>query len=96
MPSSGQWASDIIGRDLNLLLPEDNVTAGVVILKTLLRNNTPLDTAIAGYYQGENLGQESRHELRHRDLRRQRQGPHGTVPVTTRPCPLPASPDQPT
>ncbi len=53
IPSSGQWASDIIGRDLNLLLPEDNVTAGVVILKTLLRNNTPLDTAIAGYYQGE-------------------------------------------
>jgi len=53
IPSSGQWASDIVGRDLNLLIAEDNVTAGVVILKTLLRNGTPLDTAIAGYYQGE-------------------------------------------
>lgn len=53
IPSSGEWASDIVGRDLNLLDPVDNVTAGVAILKTLLRNGTELDIAIAGYYQGE-------------------------------------------
>lgn len=53
IPSSGQWASDIVGRDLNLLVPEDNVTAGIAILKTLQRNGTPLANAIGGYYQGE-------------------------------------------
>lgn len=53
IPSSGEWASDIVGRDLNLLDPVDNVTAGVAILKTLLRNGTELDIAIAGYHQGE-------------------------------------------
>ena len=53
IPSSGKWASTILGRDLNLLIPEDNVTAGIVILKTLQRNGTPLSSAIGGYYQGE-------------------------------------------
>lgn len=53
IPTSGQWASDIAGRDLNLLVPEDNVTAGIVILKTLQRNGIPLANAIGGYYQGE-------------------------------------------
>jgi soluble lytic murein transglycosylase-like protein len=38
---------------LNLLIADDNVVAGVAILKQLLRNGTPLETAIAGYYQGE-------------------------------------------
>lgn len=53
IPTSGEWASTIVGRKLNLLIPEDNVVAGVAILKTLLRNGTPLDKAIGGYYQGE-------------------------------------------
>ena len=53
IPSSGAWAAGLVGRDLNLLVPSDNVTAGVAILRQLLRNGTPLDTAIAGYYQGE-------------------------------------------
>ena len=52
IPSSGQWASDLVGRQLNLLDPRDNVTAGVAILKTLLRTSPDLPTAIAGYYQG--------------------------------------------
>jgi soluble lytic murein transglycosylase-like protein len=52
IPSSGQWASDLIGRDLNLLDPADNVTAGVVILRQLLRSAGDTPTAIAGYYQG--------------------------------------------
>ncbi|WP_430869073.1 LysM peptidoglycan-binding domain-containing protein [Demequina aurantiaca] len=53
IPTSGEWASTIVGRDLNLLIPEDNVVAGVAILKKLQRNGTPLDDAIGGYYQGE-------------------------------------------
>lgn len=52
IPSSGQWASDLVGRQLNLLDPRDNVTAGVVILKQLQRTSPDLPTAIAGYYQG--------------------------------------------
>jgi LysM repeat protein len=52
IPSSGQWASTLLGRKLNLMEPEDNVTAGVVILRTLLRMATSEDQAIAGYYQG--------------------------------------------
>lgn len=53
IPTSGEWASDLVGRDLNLLIAEDNVTAGVAILKVLQRNGTELDIALAGYYQGE-------------------------------------------
>ena len=52
IPSSGQWASDLVGRQLNLLDPRDNVTAGVVILKQLQRTSPDLPSAIAGYYQG--------------------------------------------
>ncbi|WP_291382497.1 lytic transglycosylase domain-containing protein [Demequina sp.] len=53
IPSSGEWASGLVGRHLNLLVAQDNVTAGVAILRQLQRNGTSLDTAIAGYYQGE-------------------------------------------
>ena len=52
IPSSGQWASDMVGRRLNLLNTRDNITAGVVILRSLTRSAKNLDQAIAGYYQG--------------------------------------------
>lgn len=52
IPSSGDWASDLVGRELNLLDPRDNVVAGVAILRQLLRAAPDLPTAIAGYYQG--------------------------------------------
>lgn len=52
IPSSGQWASDMVGRKLNLLDPHDNAVAGVAILRSLLRSADNLDQAIAGYYQG--------------------------------------------
>ncbi len=52
IPSSGQWASDLVGRDLNLLDPNDNVVAGVAILRQLLRSADTTSNAIAGYYQG--------------------------------------------
>jgi N-acetylmuramoyl-L-alanine amidase len=53
IPSSGEWASDLVGRQLNLLDPYDNVTAGVAIIRQLVRTSPSLDTAIAGYYQGQ-------------------------------------------
>ncbi|MGC5583648.1 LysM peptidoglycan-binding domain-containing protein [Ornithinimicrobium sp. W1665] len=52
IPSSGEWASSLIGRELNLLDPEDNVEAGVVIMRTLLRSADSREHAIGGYYQG--------------------------------------------
>ncbi|MFJ5862687.1 LysM peptidoglycan-binding domain-containing protein [Pseudarthrobacter sp. NPDC092439] len=53
IPSSGQWASDLVGRKLNLLNPQDNVTAGVAIIRQLLATSKTKDLAIAGYYQGQ-------------------------------------------
>lgn len=53
IPSSGQWASDLVGRTLNLLDPYDNATAGVAIIRALVRTSKDEDTAIAGYYQGQ-------------------------------------------
>ena len=52
IPTSGEWASQLVGRDLNLLDPDDNVVAGVAILRHLVKTSPDLPTAIAGYYQG--------------------------------------------
>jgi len=52
IPSSGRWASQLVGRQLNLLDTADNVTAGVVILKALRAAASSEHQAIAGYYQG--------------------------------------------
>ncbi len=51
IPSTGDWASSIVGRRLDLLDPADNITAGVVLLKVLTRSAN-LEDAIGGYYQG--------------------------------------------
>lgn len=53
IPSSGDWASDLVGRELNLLDPQDNVTAGVAIIGRLVATSPTVDSAIAGYYQGQ-------------------------------------------
>ncbi|HKU10395.1 MAG TPA: LysM peptidoglycan-binding domain-containing protein [Sinomonas sp.] len=53
VPSSAQWASDLVGRKLNPLDPRDNVTAGIAILRALLDAGPDQDAAIAGYYQGQ-------------------------------------------
>jgi LysM repeat protein len=52
IPSSGEWASTLVGRRLDLLDARDNVTAGVVILKALTRSASSRRQAVAGYYQG--------------------------------------------
>ncbi|UFU04821.1 LysM peptidoglycan-binding domain-containing protein [Ruania halotolerans] len=61
IPSSGEWASTLVGRELNLLDPQDNVTAGIAILRTLHRVADNDREAIGGYYQG--LGSVQRNGL---------------------------------
>ncbi|HZX07387.1 LysM peptidoglycan-binding domain-containing protein [Kribbella sp.] len=51
IPSTGRFASRIVGRELDLLKAHDNVTAGVVLLSRLT-GAAKLDIAVAGYYQG--------------------------------------------
>ena len=51
MPSTGRWMSLVVGRKLHLRDLHDNVTAGVVLIRTL-RSQAKLTWAVAGYYQG--------------------------------------------
>lgn len=52
IPSSGKWAEGLVGRKLDLLNVQDNITAGVAIIRYLQANASSLDQGIAGYYQG--------------------------------------------
>ena len=52
IPSSGRWAGQLVGRELDLLDPADNAVAGVAILRALLKATDDEATAVAGYYQG--------------------------------------------
>ena len=52
VPSTGAYISTYLAhRSLDLLNPQQNMTAGVALLKALT-DAAPLDKAIAGYYQG--------------------------------------------
>jgi N-acetylmuramoyl-L-alanine amidase len=53
MPTSGEWASQLIGRPLDLHKAQDNVTAGVAIISALLSTSPSKEIAIASYYQGQ-------------------------------------------
>ena len=48
LPSTGR----ALDRDLDLLHAQDNITAGVLLLKQLVRATGSNDKALAGYYQG--------------------------------------------
>lgn len=52
LPRTGRVLSRQQGRTLNLLDTEDNITAGVLLLRQLLRATSTADGALAGYYQG--------------------------------------------
>ena len=60
IPSTGKFASSIVGRELDLLKAQDNVIAGVVLLDRLT-GAARLDIAVAGYYQG--LGGVKKHGM---------------------------------
>lgn len=53
IPSSGTWASDMVGRQLDLHNTQDNITAGMAIIRQLMKTSPSLDIAIASYYQGQ-------------------------------------------
>ena len=52
LPSTARVLSQEYGRRLNLLHADDNVLAGVLLLKQLVRATGRADMALAGYYQG--------------------------------------------
>lgn len=52
IPSSGQWTSQMVGRQLDLLDTDDNITSGVLLLKALSQHASSTEDVIAGYYQG--------------------------------------------
>ena len=52
IPATGEWASSIVGRRLDLLNPRDNALAGVILLRVLTRTASSTEHAVAGYYQG--------------------------------------------
>jgi LysM repeat protein len=52
LPSTGRALSAAYHRKLNLLKVEDNVLAGTLLLKQLVRATGRADLALAGYYQG--------------------------------------------
>jgi hypothetical protein len=51
MPSTGRWMSLLVGRKLHLRDLHDNITAGVLLIRTL-RSQAGLKHTVAGYYQG--------------------------------------------
>lgn len=53
MPTSGEWASQLVGRPLDLHTAQDNVTAGVAIIASLVHTSPSTQIAIASYYQGQ-------------------------------------------
>ena len=52
LPSTGRVLARQYDRKLDLLKAPDNITAGVLLLKQLLRSTGSADRALAGYYQG--------------------------------------------
>lgn len=52
MPQTGQWAGSLIGRKLDLMKTQDNITAGVVTLRFLTQHAANQDEVIGAYYQG--------------------------------------------
>ena len=58
LPSTGRVIAQQHGLSLDLLDTQDNITAGVLLLRQLLRSEGTAEGALAGYYQG--LGSISR------------------------------------
>ena len=52
IPITGEFASELVGRELNLLDPYDNAVAGVAYIKYVQDRTPTLDTGIGAYYQG--------------------------------------------
>jgi soluble lytic murein transglycosylase-like protein len=67
LPSTGLWMSLYAHRPLDLRDTDDNITAGVTLLRVLLDETRRTRSAVAAYYQG--LGALRRHGM-YSDTRR--------------------------
>lgn len=61
MPETGRWAGGLVHQNLDLMHAQQNITAGVIVLRYLTQNASSTDQAIASYYQG--LGAVRQHGL---------------------------------
>lgn len=52
MPVSQKWASELAGRSLDRFDTRENITSGVLIIRSLQASADSREQAIAGYYQG--------------------------------------------
>lgn len=52
IPTSGEWAEMLTGETIDLLDTQDNITAGIAIIRWQLQNAEGEQQALAGYYQG--------------------------------------------
>ncbi|MCW2615216.1 MAG: LysM peptidoglycan-binding protein [Frankiales bacterium] len=52
LPATGRVIARQHGRSLDLLKTQDNITAGVLLLRQLQRSTPTTDRLLAGYYQG--------------------------------------------
>ncbi|MBE1539079.1 LysM peptidoglycan-binding domain-containing protein [Micrococcus yunnanensis] len=52
IPITGEFASELVGRELNLLDPHDNAVAGIAFIKYVQDRTPTLDQGIGAYYQG--------------------------------------------
>lgn len=52
VPEAAEWASLLAGRELDPHNPDDNVVAGIAILRYMLRHTESVQDAIAAYSQG--------------------------------------------
>ena len=75
IPDSGRWASDLAGRRLDLLKTQDNITAGVVMLRALGRATREPRGDRRGLLPGPRRAAEERDVHRHQAVRPHRHGP---------------------
>ena len=59
MPGNRAWLSEIVGRPLRLKDLDDNVTAGVVLLKLLRASQGARHGTLSAYYQGQGSVREN-------------------------------------
>lgn len=52
LPGTGEFASDLVGRELNIMDPEDNVVAGVALIRYLQEQAPSRELGIGAYFEG--------------------------------------------
>lgn len=58
MPETGEWAGQLLGKKLDIMQAQDNITAGITTLRYLTEHAKDQDEVIGSYYQGLGAMQE--------------------------------------